>query len=453
MARPRSTIDGYVADSLYPSSFHPQFAPTQTSAMLVHAGVRPPCEARAPFAFVDLGCGDGLGMLALAAAHPEGRFLGLDAMPEHVARGSKIATELGLANAELQCATFQLALDSVEPASADYVACQGVLAWVSPENQKAVMALAARLLKPGGALTIGYNSFPGWGQIAPFQRTVRAVAQAKRGSPTKRFNAAISSLRKAKAIDPAIWSWFDPLWERLPHDYFAHEYLNAHWQPLWADEAMALAGAHGLALVADATPWRLREDFALRKAWRETLAGIADPLARETARDVLTNSWFRTDIYVKGPPIALGPRKQRAALMEQVWRSTCPANAAVFEASTPAGTIRFANDAARAIMAQLDQGPAPLGSVASIRADDLLNTIDALFMAGLVIPVAPTIRTSTAQAFNQWVASQPDLNMLAGRNGAIRIERGEAKAIKAKALKRAGLQRFILLDGFEQRAE
>ena len=36
------SIDGYVGDSLYPSSFHPNFAPPNVDAMLVHAGIASP---------------------------------------------------------------------------------------------------------------------------------------------------------------------------------------------------------------------------------------------------------------------------------------------------------------------------------------------------------------------------------------------------------------------------
>src|SRR5688500_7907169 len=84
---PVPTIDGYVADALYPSTFHPAFAPAWLDAILTWKRVRPPRRPRGPFTLVDLGCGDGAGLILLAAAHPEGRFLGVDGMAEHVARG------------------------------------------------------------------------------------------------------------------------------------------------------------------------------------------------------------------------------------------------------------------------------------------------------------------------------------------------------------------------------
>lgn len=71
------SIDGYVGDSLYPSSFHPNFAPPNIDAMLVHAGIASPRghATRAPFTMADIGCGDGVGLILNAAAHPEGHFI------------------------------------------------------------------------------------------------------------------------------------------------------------------------------------------------------------------------------------------------------------------------------------------------------------------------------------------------------------------------------------------
>ena len=75
-ASPSDSIDGYVGDSLYPSSFHASFAPPNIDAMLAHAGIASPrgLGTRSPFTMVDIGCGDGIGLILNAAAHPEGHF-------------------------------------------------------------------------------------------------------------------------------------------------------------------------------------------------------------------------------------------------------------------------------------------------------------------------------------------------------------------------------------------
>ncbi len=438
------TLDGYVSDSLYPSSFHQAFTVPWTDAVLCHRGFAPPRSRRGSFTLIDLGCGDGLGLILNAAAHPEAHFIGIDAIPGHIARGQAIISQLRLANIELRCATFQQALETAESDSADYVTCQGVLAWVSEANRAALLDLAARVLRPGGILTIGYNCQPGWGMIAPFQRAVRAVAGDADGTPSERFESAIARLRASGAIQQGVWDWFDPQIAFLPRDYFAHEYLNAHWNPLWAEDAVRAMQVRGLQIISEARSSRLRLDFGLKKAWRDALEGISDEAARESALDVFTNNWFRTDIYVKGAPVALDAGARTEGQLSRWWASACAAADATYEARTSAGTIKFDNDAARAIMATLDEGPQPLASVAGIGAADLLNSIDALFVAAQVRPVDPPADVPLADAVNLLATGGSDtaINGRVGRHGAMAVGRDPAVVIDDAALRRLGIGAF-----------
>lgn len=180
------TIDGYVADSCYPSYFHQCFQPSWTDWNLERRGLTPPRPFRKPFKCVDLGCGDGLGLLLTAASYPEGRFVGIDASPEHIARGQALVREAALPNVELHCADFKASLHLAD-ASADYVTAQGVLAWVSNENRMHLLDLAQHWLRPGGAFTLGYNCFPGWSRVMDFQKLVHTLARAINGTSSQRF--------------------------------------------------------------------------------------------------------------------------------------------------------------------------------------------------------------------------------------------------------------------------
>ena len=177
---------------------------------------------------------------------------------------------------------------------ADYVASQGVLAWVSPANQAALLDLAARMLRPGGVFCVGYNSLPGWSRIAGFQRLVRALAEG--------IGQFAGAVRGRPCADPrrrdgaqAVLDWLRT--DKLPPDYFAQEYLNLHWTPLWSGDVIAAAAERGLVFAGQAHPSRVRPDFTLRKAWRNALAGIADPAAREIAADLYVDSFYREDIF------------------------------------------------------------------------------------------------------------------------------------------------------------
>ena len=74
--------------------------------------------------FYHAGCADGFGIIAMAAAHPEGRFLGYDVMETHVAAGNALIRDLGIDNVEIRQGSFA----EIEPDfAADYVTAHGVL--------------------------------------------------------------------------------------------------------------------------------------------------------------------------------------------------------------------------------------------------------------------------------------------------------------------------------------
>ena len=392
-----STIDGYIADSPYPSTFHVHFAPAWLDAILLWYGLRPPRAPRAPFSFVDLGCGDGAELILLAAAHPEGRFLGIDAMAAHVERGRALAAEIGLDNVELHCRGFAEAGD-MPAGKADYVVSQGVLAWISPPNQAALLDLAARMLRPGGIFCVGYNSLPGWSRIAGFQRLVRALADEQVGNSRERFESALAQIRAGGMVPQAVLDWLQT--DKLPPDYFAHEYLNRHWAPLWSGDVIAAAVERGLVFSGQSHPSRVRPDLTLRKTWREALAGIAETAAREIAADLYVDSFYRHDIYGKGELTPLADSEARSRRLQQVWASLRGTDVK-YETRSPAGRVGFDNAAARAILVRLEDGPARLADLPDIGPADLLNTIDAMLLAGLVAPVDPAADVPRAAAVNR----------------------------------------------------
>ncbi|MBC2777058.1 class I SAM-dependent methyltransferase [Parasphingopyxis marina] len=440
----RPDIEGYIGDSLYPSAYHAAFAPSWIDDLLLRDGIAPPRgtggKAHRPFTMLDIGCGDGLGLIFIAAAYPESCFVGIDAMPAHIERGRAIANELGIANVELHCATFHDTL-AHEPVAADYIAVQGVLSWVSPENRRDVLTLIARNLSAGGVATIGYNCLPGWTQRLAMQKLLLVLSRSKQGTPTERFESAYEEARAlSQAGMPTIgerhFEWMDELRTRLPDDYFPHEYLNAHWQPLWSADVVGAAEAQGLRFVRSAMAVRLREDFYLKKAQREALASIADPQTRELTIDLDLHSQFRTDIYAKPPFDRIDKGEIDARRLDGYWMARVDADEAEFTAKTPAGTLRFDNLAAHAIIDRLADGPASLAAIAEAADDcteaDILNAADALFTASQIMPVDPPDAAIDAAKLNAWNAGGRTLlhiNALLTPHGPVSVGTGEESTI------------------------
>lgn len=399
-------IDGYVDDEIYPSGFDRHFAPAWTDAVLLASGRRPPRAPRGRFTYLDLGCGDGVGLILLAAAHPEASFVGIDALPAHIAQGRALAAAIGLPNISFRCATFAQ-VDEMAGLSADYVALRGVVTWVSRDAAATALDIAARLLRPGGALVVGYNVLPGWSPLIAFQRLVFDRAATLPGTGAERFTAAVVQLREAGLVASPVLAWLDDKSQLLPPGYFAHEYLNRHWAPIWSGDLIDALSARALDFAASASAAGHRADFHLRKAQREALAGTSTLAEREIATDIFLNACFRTDVFVKSGGAVATPDDR----LGQVWARPLPASAVAFETHTKMGRIRFDNAAARAILGHLDAGADRLDRIAGVDAADLLNTLDALWLAGLVVPAEPAaavpLARSTDRAVTAMTAAMP----------------------------------------------
>ncbi|PEQ12700.1 hypothetical protein B2G71_10360 [Novosphingobium sp. PC22D] len=411
-----ANIDGYIADSLYPSVYHYLFAPEWTDTVLLRAGKRPPRGlpgADCGTTMLDLGCGDGLGLIASAYADPSSRFIGIDAMPGHVERGRQAAIELGLANVELRCATFGQALE-FEPVEAHYVAAQGVLSWVSPQACADLIALIARNLGPGGAATVGYNTMPGWTSRLSFQKIVHTLSRTVAGSPQERFAGGFARTRElpalgAHGVSEHVFEWMDELSLDVPAGYLPHEYLNANWQPLWSLDVIETFADNGLTYTCPAMPQLLRDAFVLKRAQRETLATYDDAATRELVKDHFINEQFRMDVYTGGEASEVARSEAAEALMHSTWLLRRPEEQVEFAIDGRVGKVRFDNLAARAVVERLSRGPASLAEIGEAHDDctraDLLLAIDALAYDGQVVPVRPRDDSIDCAAFNRWVVA------------------------------------------------
>ena len=84
---------GYFADTGYTHGYFREMAPSYLAWAALMQGVAVPTR---DFRYVDLGCGQGFGLILLAACHPDSQFIGVDFMPAHVAHARQLAREGGV---------------------------------------------------------------------------------------------------------------------------------------------------------------------------------------------------------------------------------------------------------------------------------------------------------------------------------------------------------------------
>jgi trans-aconitate methyltransferase len=402
----------YVTDVPYIASFSSELAPAFLDFVATLSGFMPP--RRVPgeaFAYCELGCGQGMASIVFAATHPSGTFHGIDAMPEHIARGSRIAERAGIGNLIFHAMDFAAAHDLDLP-KFQYIVAHGVYAWIDAAAKASMRRFIDRHLAPGGLVYVSYNAMPGWAVDMPFQHLIYTLATAEAGNSIEKFEAASLKLQELRETGAAslmastIAAEMETLKTRAARAYFAHEYLAPEWRPLYVDEVRRDMAEIGLSPVGSASLQDNFDSFVLRKAAREALAEIEDPDLRELARDYFMNQRFRRDVYARDPR-GLADDERRERLLDMHFALMRPEAMVKFATGTEAGELKFDNPVARRLVAMLALGPRRLGGcVEGDTIQDVIANTMALCCAKILAPVAAHL--ASVERLNAVLLDTPD---------------------------------------------
>lgn len=451
---PTPSVDGYLTAIPYSLTAHPELAPAWLDHVALAAGFAPPRERPDdPFAYCDLGCGRGVSTTLLAAAAPAGSFLGIDAMAGHVAEARAFARANGIANLRFRRDIFEKALGR-DDGHFDYIVCHGVYSWISETQRRHLLAFLDRFLRPGGLVYLSYNALPGWTAIQPVQRLLLEVSRRNGGLPAgeqiDRGIALVSGMHEAKSrslFNNPVVDHFLETTSRMPRSYLVHEYLHEGWQPVYGCDVRRAFTERAFDHVGSCRLVESREDFLLRAAQRKLLDELDDPLLRDLVRDHMIGQTFRMDVYGRGARRLDAAEQWRRRLEATIAPAEPPGNWSL-TARTPAGSLSFDNEAARAIAAALERGSATPGAIAAASAEqgiteaDVLNTLDALLAAGRCLPADPPAAAASTSAVNRSL-----------RERALAAETVDYQAAPCGALVRAGALGLLLLDGRGSRKE
>ena len=134
---------------------------------------------------------------------------------------------------------------------------------------------------------------------------------------------------------------------------------------------------------------RITNRLSWVKLLARTLATIADPDAREFARDFFIDQFFRRDIFIRQGR-KLEANERRAQLLATCFALTSPVNAIEYKMQTPAGQLRYDNAVARNIVAALAGGPRLLVDICTeldLSPQDVLANALVLSAGGALRPV------------------------------------------------------------------
>lgn len=370
---------GYPTRTAYEATIQPVMAPAAMDLVMLLRHRQPPLRDSG-FSYLELGCGRGVTLIALAAACPESRFLGIDFMPEHIAWAQRLAREAGIANIAFEDADFAtLARRDPPPERFDYATLHGVYTWVSPDNRANVIRILDRWLSPGAAVYVGCNAMPGWAAGLPIRRIFRDL-----------LGAGVPSPEHVDAARAAVELWLarpgmeavKALWKRLatlPNAYLLHEFGGAHGGAVWSIELIEGMAAARLDHVGAASLMENFDELHFDDATREFLLGAGAAGFGTTARDLVTGRSFLMEIFSRGAP-ALTEVQSSAALSRLQIEAVEPVLSAE-KAAISQGTYRGLDDAvADRLAALLKSGPRPMGEVAAASGLEPTDGLQALLV-------------------------------------------------------------------------
>lgn len=279
----------------YPSGPYRQTHPDRLYALARFFGMSPQDVRRCRV--LELGAADGSNLIPMAIAFPESRFVGIELSRTHVESGLETIDRLGLSNIELRHLDILSVDEDFGPF--DYVIVHGVYSWVPPPVQTKILNICSERLTEQGVAYVSYNANPGW--------RMRGLLRDMMLYHTRKFDDPRLRVEQARALvawlAETVDSEGDPYGMLLKreleqmhtwHDaYFRHDSLAEINEPLYFNEFIERAEAHGLQYLAEAelTPmlasnYSAPVDAALNRMGR-------DIIELEQYMDFLRNRMFR----------------------------------------------------------------------------------------------------------------------------------------------------------------
>lgn len=393
----------------YESQPIPYTAPEQLAMVSrYHGGPAPTMHG---CRYLEVGCGDAANLLPLAFYRDDSRFVGIDVSVGAIDAGRSSAERIGVTNLELSAMDLVGARSRLE-GPFDYIVAHGVLSWISPERQEALMELFGTLLATDGVGYVSYNTMPAGAPRGLMREALlRHVGQDTLRERTEAARAL------ATFIGTQLSDFDDPYAQTMVREatrvveatdaYLAHEILAPHNHAFWFRDFCALAERHGLAHVGD--NWLYHPgQHPPADVW-EAVSGVTqDPYAQNELADLLRYRQLRCSLVRR----ADGPLTDSSglALLEQVGVAAC---------LEPPGPTPSANAALQALIERWPR---------ALTFDALLEEVG----RSLGEPVDDATRAELAQLFHalfvgghcEWRLGEPSL----------RVERGGE--VRAHALAR-----------------
>ena len=296
---------GYHSETDYTFGYYRDVSPIHATQQLLLAGYD--FQQKEDFKYLELGFGQGVSLNVHAAAG-DGEYWGVDFNPNQAVFAQTVAEQAGSGAIALE-ASFEEFLNRKDVPKFDLIAIHGIFSWVSDENRRIIREISRRYLKPGGALFVSYNAYPGWAPGRPIRDMLRLVHERRRAAgdpPANSLKDGFAILKELQDLgaaffkrNPAEAKRLEALMKKDP-SYLTHEYLNAEWTPFYFRDVARHFAEAKLSFAAPAHILDLLNLVNLPKKAADYIESFQDVEMREAARDYLTCQQFRRDYFIRG---------------------------------------------------------------------------------------------------------------------------------------------------------
>jgi len=286
----------------YPPLIHPETHPDRIAVTARLLGMNPASPRRCRV--LDLGCGIGSNILAMAELLPESRFVGIDLSENQIREAQSTAKRLRLENTVFRQADIMDLPDDFD--EFDYVIAHGLYAWVPEPVRQKTLRLIAGCLAPDGIAYVSYATYPG---AYPMQAVRDMMRYRTRGitDPMEKARTArdfIEFLAESFAPEAGLLAAFIQQYagsflgrQGAPEAHvlasLSHDELAEVNQPLYFHEFAAQAKAAGLEYLAE-VDFRGSTPTGLRPEAIDALSSFPEDLIdTEQYMDFVRNRGFR----------------------------------------------------------------------------------------------------------------------------------------------------------------
>ena len=248
---------------------------------------------------LELGCGSGINVLAMAQLYPGADFVGVDISAGHIQLADEARSATGLGNARfIQANIADLGGDLGQ---FDYIIAHGVYSWVPAEVREAILRLCHERLRPNGVAYLSYNCLPGWRMRGALRDMMRMHTRGLKdiGDKVAQSKVLLKFLAETGTEDTPHARYMRQELDALRHvddAYIAHEFLEEENNAFYFTDFVEAAAAHQLAYLGEADPATMVMDN-LPPPVAQALSSLSlDYLATEQHLDFLRNRAFRNTL-------------------------------------------------------------------------------------------------------------------------------------------------------------